>query len=179
MTLRIGALRLIHHYILELRKTMSKMLEYFLDTHLLKIRNLPHNQKLPAFEQIISKHNASVFTGSKTIMLAVIYITNAMTTAEFREISSDKFKNTYFAPLDKVIKETNFGGRCLAEDYVYHLEDTRHVEDDIQYHSSHKIEDTTDRLYRDICGEYHYFDKASNITPPLAIIPNFSDILSM
>lgn len=77
----------------------------FLDTHLLKIRNISHNQKLPTLEHIISKHNASVSTGSTTVMLALNYVTKAMMTAEFREISSDEFKITYLAPLDKVIKK--------------------------------------------------------------------------
>ena len=55
----------------------------FLDTHLLKIRNISHNQKLPTLEHIISKHNASVSTGSTTVMLALNYVTKAMMTAEF------------------------------------------------------------------------------------------------
>ena len=144
----------------------------FLDTHLLKIRNISHNQKLPTLEHIISKHNASVSTGSTTVMLALNYVTKAMMTAEFREISSDEFKNTYLSPLDKVIKNSNLSEDLLSKRYTYPLGDARHVEDDIQLYFSHQIEDTTTRLYRDILDEYHHFGHAS-IIPPLSTNPNF------
>ena len=144
----------------------------FLDTHLLKIRNIPHNQKLPTLEHIVSKHNASVSTGSTTVMLALNYVTNAMMTAEFREISSDEFKNTYLAPLDMVIKDSCIREELSSMRYAYPLGDARHVEDDIQLYFSHQIEDTTARLYRDILDEYHHFGHAS-IIPPLSTNPNF------
>ncbi|CAG89961.2 DEHA2F27368p [Debaryomyces hansenii CBS767] len=144
----------------------------FLDTHLLKIRNISHNQKLPTLEHIISKHNASVSTGSTTVMSASNYVTKAMMTAEFREISSDEFKITYLAPLDKVIKKTNFGRRIIAEDYGYPLGDARHVEDDIQIYFDEEIASSIKRFYRDILDEYHHFGHAS-IIPPLSTNPNF------
>lgn len=56
----------------------------FLDTPLFEIRNIPHNQNLPTLEHIVSNHNASISTGSTTMMLALNYVTNAMITAEFR-----------------------------------------------------------------------------------------------
>ncbi|CUM56002.1 unnamed protein product [Debaryomyces tyrocola] len=127
----------------------------FLDTHLLKITNIQHNQKLPTLEHIVSKHNASISTGSTTVLLALNYVTNAMMAAEFREISSDEFKNTYLAPLDKVIKKANFNRRILTEDYGYPLGDAMH------------------RFYRDILDESHYFGYASSITPSLSINPSF------
>ena len=145
----------------------------FLDTHLLKIRNISHNQKLPTLEHIISKHNASVSTGSTTVMLALNYVTKAMMTAEFREISSDKFKNTYLAPLDKVMKDSNLNGRFLLPEYYYPLGDARHVEDDIQIYFNEEIANSIKRFYRDILDEYHHFGYASSITPPLSINPNF------
>lgn len=145
----------------------------FLDTHLLKIRNVPHNQELPTLEQIVSKHNASVSTGSTTVILALNYVTKAMMTAEFREISTDEFKNTYLAPLDEVIKDSNLNKDLLSRTYAYPLGDAMHVEDDIQLYFSHQIEDSTARLYRDILDEYHYFGHASTITTPLSRNQNF------
>ncbi|CUM49787.1 unnamed protein product [Debaryomyces tyrocola] len=144
----------------------------FLDTHLLKIRNISQNQQLPTLEHIVSKHNASVSTGSTTVTLALNYVTNAMITAEFREISNDEFKNTYLAPLEKVIKNSNISEDLLSKRYTYPLGDAMHVEDDIQLYFYHQIEDTTARLYRDILDQYHYFGHAS-IVPPLSINPKF------
>ena len=144
----------------------------FLDTHLLKIRNVPHNQKLPTLEHIISKHNASVSIGSTTVMLALNYVTKAMMTAEFREISSDEFKNTYLAPLDNVVKDSNLNGRFLLPEYYYPLGDARHVEDDIQIYFNEEIASSIKRFYRDILDEFHYFGHAS-IIPPLSTNPNF------
>lgn len=72
----------------------------------LKIGNAPHKQKLPTLEHIVPKHNASVTTGSTSIIMALNYVENAMIIVGFREVSTDKFKNTYFAPLDKVFKKT-------------------------------------------------------------------------
>ena len=144
----------------------------FLDTHLLKIRNISHNQKLPTLEHIISKHNASVSTGSTTVMLALNYVTKAMMTAEFREISSDEFKNTYLAPLDMVIKDSNLSKELLSRTYDYPLGDARHVEDDIQIYFDEEIARPIKRFYRDILDEYHHFGHAS-IIPPFSTNPNF------
>ncbi|CUM48175.1 unnamed protein product [Debaryomyces fabryi] len=144
----------------------------FLDTHLLKIRNISHNQKLPTLEHIVSKHNASVSTGSTTVMLALNYVTKAMMTAEFREISSDEFKNTYLAPLDKVIKDSNLRKELLSRTYDYPLGDARYVEDDIQIYSN-EIACSINRFYLDILDEFHYFGYASSITPPLSKNPSF------
>ncbi|MDN5664434.1 MAG: DUF3698 domain-containing protein, partial [Staphylococcus equorum] len=134
--------------------------------------NVPHNQKLPTLEHMISKHNASVSTGSTTVMLALNYVTKAMMTAEFREISSDEFKNTYLAPLDNVIKDSNLNGRFLLPEYYYPLGDARHVEDDIQIYFNEEIASSIKRFYRDILDEFHYFGHAS-IIPPLSTNPNF------
>ena len=144
----------------------------FLDTHLLKIRNISHNQKLPTLEHIISKHNASVSTGSTTVMLALNYVTKAMMTAEFREISSDEFKSTYMAPLDKVIKNSNLSEDLLLKRYTYPLGDATHVEDDIQIYFDEEIARSMKRFYRDILDDYHHFGHAS-IIPPLLTNPNF------
>ena len=94
MTPQINALRLIHHYMLGFKMTMNNI-RVFLDTHLMKIRNISHNQKLPTLKHIISKHNASIPTGSTTVMLALNYVTKAMMMAEFREIRSDEFKRCH------------------------------------------------------------------------------------
>ncbi|CUM53636.1 unnamed protein product [Debaryomyces tyrocola] len=148
----------------------KQSMRVFLDTHLLKIRNISHNQNLPTLEHIVSKHNTSISTGSTTVVLALNYVTKAMVTAEFREISSDEFKNTYLAPLDKVIKKANFGRKILAEDYGYPRGDARHVKDDIQIYSN-EIACSINRFYLDILDEFHYFGYASSITPPLSTKP--------
>lgn len=72
----------------------------------LKIGNTPHKQKLPTLEHIVPKHNASVTTGSTAVIMALNYVANAMIIVGFREVSTDKFKNTYFSPLDKDFKKT-------------------------------------------------------------------------
>ena len=95
-----------------------------------------------------------------------------MITAEFSEISSDEFKDTYFAPLDMLIKNSNLNGRFLLSEYYYPLGDAMHVEDDIQIYSNEIVNSIT-RFYRDILDEYHYFGYASSITSPLSISPKF------
>lgn len=56
------------------------------------------------------KYNASVTTGYTKMINALNFVVYAMIGAEFRDISTDGFKNTYLAPLDKVIKNLTSPG---------------------------------------------------------------------
>ena len=56
---------------------------------------------------MIHKFSASVSVGNTPDLAALYYITNMMVTAEFREISSNEFKNNFLAPLDIAIRESN------------------------------------------------------------------------
>lgn len=52
----------------------KQSMRVILDTHLLKIRIIPHNQKLPTLEHIVSKNNASVSIGPTTVTMALKYV---------------------------------------------------------------------------------------------------------
>ena len=113
------------------------------------------------------------------MILAGNYVTKVMVTTEFREISSDEFKNMYLAPLDKAIKKANFGRKNLAQDYGYPLVDARHAVDDIQMYFSHQVEDTTARLYRDILDEWQHFCHTSIILPFSNFKPDNARVLDI
>lgn len=134
----------------------------FLDTHLLRIRDDQDEQRNSSVK-IIDKSDASISVGAMPLMALVVYIADVLMTAEFREITSDEFKNTYFAPLDKAIEKKEFGRRILAEDYGYPFGDASHVEDHIQEYFNREIAGTIDRLYRHVGGKDNYFGKPSMI----------------
>lgn len=75
----------------------------FLDTRLLKIRGNENRQEHPT-EKLVSNSNASVDLGNMSSMAILVYISRALITAEFREISSDEFKDRYLALLDNALK---------------------------------------------------------------------------
>ena len=79
----------------------------FLDTHLLRIRSrggLVENSP----KKFVSKNHASIGVGVAPDLSALAYITDAMINAEFREMSSKEFKNSYLAPLETGIRGQKF-----------------------------------------------------------------------
>ncbi len=118
-----------------------------LDTHLLKIRGNEDGQERRA-EKLVSKGNASVGLGNMPSIPIVVYTSRALITAEFREMSSDDFKETYLAPLDKALEESNISIPLLAPAYPYPLGDAMHVEQAIQEYFDREIARTIDHLYR-------------------------------
>ena len=89
-----------------------------LDTHLLKIRGNEDEQERRA-EKLVSKGNASVDLGNMPSIPIVVYTSRALITAEFREMSSDDFKEAYLAPLDSVIRESCIRSLPLVRQYKY------------------------------------------------------------
>lgn len=98
----------------------------FLDTHLLKIRGNEDGQE-PRAEKLVSKGKASVGLGNMPSIPIVVYTSRALITAEFREMSSDDFKETYLAPLDSVLRESNICRLPLAREYAYPRGDAVHM----------------------------------------------------
>ena len=86
----------------------------------------------PSSERLVPKSKASVDIGNTPFMPILVYTSRALITAEFREMSSDEFKDRYLAPLDNALRESNIRSRLLAEDYRYPLGDAMHVEQAIQ-----------------------------------------------
>ena len=109
----------------------------FLDTHLLKIGGNEDGQERRA-EKLVSKGNASVGLGNMPSIPIVVYTSRALITAEFREMSSDDFKETYLAPLDNALKESSIRSRPLAQEYTYPLGDAMHIEQAIQEYFNEK-----------------------------------------
>lgn len=73
----------------------------FLDTHLLRIRSRRNDQK-PSLERLLPKSKASVDVGNISSISVLGYTSRALVTAEFREISSDAFKDRYLPPAASV-----------------------------------------------------------------------------
>ena len=137
-----------------------------LDTHLLKIRGNEDGQERRA-EKLVSKGNASVGLGNMPSIPIVVYTSRALITAEFREMSSDDFKETYLAPLDKALEESNISIPLLAPAYPYPLGDAMHVEQAIQEYFDREIARTIDHLYRDIGDITNHFCSPSFVKSPL------------
>lgn len=75
----------------------------FLDTHLLRIRSYGSLENLGS-KRLVSKSDASVSLGTIPFMPALVYITGALMEADFREMTSDEFKESYLAPFDNAIR---------------------------------------------------------------------------
>ena len=137
----------------------------FLDTHLLKI--LGNEDGQDRREKLVSKGNASVSLGNMPSIPIVVYSSRALITAEFREMSSDDFKDRYLAPLDIALKESNICRRPLAQEYAYPRGDAMHVEQAIQEYFDREIARTIDHLYRDIGDITNHFCSPSFVKSPL------------
>ncbi|CUM56122.1 unnamed protein product [Debaryomyces tyrocola] len=136
----------------------------FLDTPLLKIRGLDQPKLLPAPEHIIHKFSASVSVGSTPDLVALCYITNAMVAAEFREFSSDEFKNNFLAPLDTAIKESDICDIFSSHMYSYPVAESNN-EEWIQEYFSWYILKAINSLYKFTSGEDHVFGGPRTIKP--------------
>ena len=138
----------------------------FLDTHLLRIRSredLIEN----APKKFVSKNHASIGVGVAPDLSALAYITDAMVNAEFREMSSEEFKNSYLSPLETGIRGQKLDIKPLASQYRYPLGNPQCVENHIQDYFSETIRGPIKDLNRDICGVHHYFGSASYLRPRL------------
>ncbi|CUM57426.1 unnamed protein product [Debaryomyces tyrocola] len=96
-----------------------------------------------------------------------VYITDALMTADFREMSSDEFKERYLAPLDTTIRESSIKIQLLLDEYAYPLGDACHAESAIQEYFNWRIAPTICDVHRNICGRDYYFGQPSIIRPPL------------
>ncbi|KRZ98280.1 uncharacterized protein AC631_05960, partial [Debaryomyces fabryi] len=140
----------------------------FLDTPLLKIRDLDQSKILPTPKHIIDKYSASVSIGSIPDLPALYYITNVLVKAEFREISSDEFKCNFFAPLDAAIRVSNILDRFLSYVYEYPRAQSNN-EEFVQRYFNGRVLTPIENLYKYTCGQHHVFGG------PLIIKPPFTD----
>ena len=67
----------------------------FLDTHLLRLHSYrPENDlSIERVRGVVSKSDASISLETRVFIPALVYVTNSMITAEFREMSCDEFQN--------------------------------------------------------------------------------------
>lgn len=124
----------------------------FLDTHLLRIRD-DEDEQNSFSERMVPKSDAYVSVGTMPRMSLLVYITDALMTADFRETSSDEFKERYLAPLDTTIRESSIKIRPLLDEYAYPLGDACHAESAIQEYFNWRIAPTICDVYRNIVGE--------------------------
>jgi len=115
----------------------------------------------------VSKGNASVGLGHMPSIPVVVYTNRALITAEFREMSSDDFKETYLAPLDSVLRESNICRLPLAREYAYPRGDAVHIEQAIQRYFNGKIADPLNDLFHDVGDITSHFVSPSFVRPPL------------
>ncbi|CUM68453.1 uncharacterized protein PRCAT00006178001, partial [Priceomyces carsonii] len=115
-----------------------------LDTHLLRIRNyIPADElSLEKIERIVPKSDASVSVETRASIPLLNFVTNLMTTADFKEMTSDEFKTSYLAPLENALKGSHISTRLLSQDYRYPFGDATNVEGDIQEYFDQKIADS-------------------------------------
>ena len=138
----------------------------FLDTHLLRIRGGEDSQNLSS-ERLVSKSKASVGVGNMPFMPILVYISRALITAEFREISSDEFKERYLAQLDKALRESYLSDDYLSKKYRYPLGDAMNREQAIQRYFNGRIADPLNDLFQDVGDRCNYFGSPPIIRPPL------------
>lgn len=140
----------------------------FLGTHLLRIHNYTPDSELSRerIDWLVAKSDASVSLETKVFIPALIYVSNTITTAEFREMTSYEFKTTYLAPLGDALRESSIRRKYLLDQYDYPFGDATHVEGDIHLYFDENIAGTINILYRDICDIYHSFGKPTIIKPP-------------
>lgn len=60
--------------------------------------------------------------GSMHFIHILVYTSQVLISAEFREMSGDEFKDRYLASLDNALKESSIRSR-LVVDYLYPFED--------------------------------------------------------
>lgn len=120
----------------------------FLDTHLLRKRD-DADEQYSFSERIVPKSDASISVGAMPLMHLVVYVANSLMTSEFGEMSSDEFKESYLAPFDEVLKDTNISDNFLTKRYKYPFGDATHVDDDIQEYFN-EIAIPIRGLYRDV-----------------------------
>ena len=141
----------------------------FLDTHLLRLRSSAPEDDLSRerVRRVVSKNDASVSLETRVFVPVLVYVTNLVITAEFREMSCDEFKTTYLAPLDDALRESNISRDYLPKEYGYPFGDAWSVESDIQDYFDENIAGTIKTLYHEICGIHHKFGKSSILRPPM------------
>jgi hypothetical protein len=152
-----GCIRINAELYARVRNNNEQNTRVFLDTHLLRIRS---NEQKPSSQRLISKSNASVLLERMPLTSVVVYITNALMKAEFREMSSDLFNERYFVPLDNAIRELSIQRRPLLDEYVYPSGDAMYKVHDIQDYFS-EIAIPIRLLYRDIGETDNYFGSPS------------------
>lgn len=91
----------------------------FLDTPLLRFRDRT-NEQIPFPRKVVSKSNASVGLVNMPSLPIVVYTSRALINAEFREITTDEFKDTYVVPLDVTLRESKPTGDYSQEVMVIH-----------------------------------------------------------
>ncbi|CUM67603.1 uncharacterized protein PRCAT00005303001 [Priceomyces carsonii] len=139
-----------------------------LDTHLLRIRSyIPEDElSLEKIERIVPKSDASVSVETRASIPLLNFVTNLMTTADFKEMNSDEFKTSYLAPLDNALKGSDIKAPLLSQTYRYPFGATN-VEGDIQEYFETEIARTLHYFFCDISGMDHYFGRPSIVRPPL------------
>ena len=148
------------------RNNKEQKTRVFLDIHLLKIRGGENKQEFRT-EKLVSKGNASVDVGKMPSIPILVYTSRALITAEFREMSSDEFKETYLAPPDNALRESNIRRLPLAREYTYPVGNAMHVELSIQEYFNERISPGLKDLFHDLGDINNHFGSPSFVIPPL------------
>ena len=139
----------------------------FLDTHLLKIRHVDEGEQRLS-EITIPKSDASITLGHMPFIPLLIYVSDLLMKAEFKEISSDEFKGIYLAPLDNALKESDIRCPPLPDYFVYPRELRAFVEGDFQRFFDVEVASTIRNLYHYIGGiDRSRFQSFSILRSPL------------
>lgn len=102
----------------DLQDDKEQSLRVLLDIPLLRIQNYEDKER-SILRSLVSQNDASVFSGTMPVMPALVYITNAMMSAELRESSTQDFKSNYLSPLDNSIKESEHNFLPSLNSYFY------------------------------------------------------------
>lgn len=136
-----------------------------LDTPLLRIRSVGEQDQ--STETPLLRKDISFSLGAMPFTNYAINVTIATARATFKEMSIEKFKDSYLLPLDNAIRDKNIKLRLLLDKYPYPLGDPLNVKEHIQKYFDTKIADSLECIYRGIYGTSSFFGYTSLFKPPL------------
>lgn len=89
----------------------------FSDTRLLRIRNTGAEGDTNS-EELIRKSDVSVSVETRASISVLCYVTKALVTAEFKEMSNDEFEKRYLGPFDEALKLSNLDVHILSQVFL-------------------------------------------------------------
>lgn len=117
----------------------EKLARVFLDTRLIRIYDDDDLKQENNSVKSIQRNEASVTVEIIAFTPVLFYVSGALITADFREMSSDEFKDRSLSPLDKTLRRSKLKLNHLTKEYSYPFGSTTDIEFDIQRYFKTRI----------------------------------------